>query len=619
MRQKLPLLSLSLPSVKTAVFSVLWMTFIAIQLTNLPASQALTSITNLAVSDSGTELRAVSAMPSVSEVPTSLVAVASTPPARTKLDAIEGNHLGKKSMAATKANTAVALSATLRQLEDQITVLEQDEEANAEVLSALRDSYKRLQNELVTLTIRLDAIEITANEHNRRLSALEKVQIHGDATFGTLSDFSRGSGSKSGIENATSSVGRLRLTIDAPVYESKGEDDKLGNGTISARIIGAFGRYGPSAAANSNTYGSAYAFNAYSRIASDISAFNEGFGTGAVGSGTGKLNGQNGFTSATRPNIFLESLFYKQNIKAGVPFVTELPSFGKKRKASAPDKQRSADVYAGIVRWWDLFDVSPYRGDEQSQFQNNAFINTPGIAVNYAMPMAGYVLHQGLGKSASMDFSTAIGSVDVGDFADTLNVTYEEKVFYKPAFLPEKFQKPGSVYAGGYNVTMSGNRNFNKLLASSYSFDPTYAKDSLNGVYLGWNQEWWKGIGTTVNYLLNSDSPTAVLLTSQQPGPAGAAIGARNAFSAVFSIPMSALGATKRVNDTIGLGYAGVNIQNGFQGPSTTYEHVVETYYRFKINDSFSVIPSVQWILNPIGSLANAPITVLGLRASYRF
>jgi carbohydrate-selective porin OprB len=96
-------------------------------------------------------------------------------------------------------------------------------------------------------------------------------------------------------------------------------------------------------------------------------------------------------------------------------------------------------------------------------------------------------------------------------------------------------------------------------------------------------------------------------------------VGARNAFSTVVSVPLSIFGNHKRSADTIGLGYAGVNIQNGGQGPSTTYEHVVETYYRFKINDSFSVIPSIQWILNPIGNLANAPITILGLRASYRF
>lgn len=595
-------------------------------------SKALTSITNLAVSETtenGTDLRSTAASPL--DAPTShtggqaFVAVATTTPALTKLEAIQNNNIGKKSALATKANTAIALSGTLRQLEEQIAALEQDEDANADVLAALRDSHKRLQQELITITTRLEAIEITNKEHNRRLSALEKVQIHGDATIGTLSDFSRGHGSKGGIENATSSVGRLRITIDAPVYESKGEDDKLGTGTISARIISAFGRYGPTAAAKSNTYGSTYSFNAYSRIASDISAFNEGFGTGSVGSGTTKLNGQSGYTSATRPNIFLESLFYKQNFKAGVPFVTDLPHFGHKpRKKVSPDRQRTADVYAGIVRWWDLFDISPYRGDEQSQFQNNAFINTIGVAVNYAMPMVGHVLHQGLGKFASLDFSTALGSVDVGDFADTLNVTYEGKLFYKPAFLPEKLQKPGSVYAGGYNVTMSGNRNFNRLLASSYSynsvnFDPNYAKDSLNAVYFGWNQEWWKGIGTTVNYLWNSDSPTAVLLTSQQPGPAGVAIGARNAFSTVVSVPMSVFGTHKRAADTFGVGYAGVNIQNGGQGPSTAYEHVVEAYYRFKINDNFSVIPSFQWILNPIGNLANAPISILGLRASYRF
>ena len=79
MRQKLSLLSFSAPSVKTAVFSVLWMALVAIQLTGMPASHALTSITNLAVSDSGADLREVSSAPSATEAPTSLVAVAATP------------------------------------------------------------------------------------------------------------------------------------------------------------------------------------------------------------------------------------------------------------------------------------------------------------------------------------------------------------------------------------------------------------------------------------------------------------------------------------------------------------------------------------------------------------
>jgi hypothetical protein len=524
------------------------------------------------------------------------------------------------SQGSSKVNTVVALSGLLRQLESDIKTLEASDNQDQEVLDGLKESQSRLQKELEVLTSRLDNL---VQDQNTRLSQLEKLQIHGDASFGLMHDMGNGRNGRQGIEDSTTAAGRLRLTIDVPVVEAK-EDSKIGAGTLSARIIGAFGRYGPAASKGSSTFGNNYAFNAYSRVAADISAYNEGFGTGAAGNPG--VNGQNGFTSYLRPNIFLESLFYKQNLRSGIPVLTDWP--GRKLLfKDKPDFKATADFSAGLIRWWDWFDVSPYRGDEQSQFQNGAFINIPGIAVNYAQPMAVYSLHQALGKSASLDVTTGVGSVDVGDLADTLNTTYEAKLNYLPRFLPEALQKPGSLYVGGYNVFLSGNRNFNKIVGKNYTtrngqaFDPSFGQQTINSFYAGWNQEWWRGIGTNVGFVMNTNSPTTVMLTSQQPGPAGSSLGAKSAFTSVVNIPMSAFGLKKRGGDSLGLGYAWTNVTDGLPnvGNYAHMEHVAEVFYRMKLTENFSIIPSAQLIMNPTGSNLNAPITVLGLRASYRF
>jgi hypothetical protein len=524
---------------------------------------------------------------------------------------------------------AVALSKLLGNLNDQLTSLEAQKADKADI-EALQRLQAQARTDLQTLTASLNeglAVNATKNaEQDGRIKLLERVQIHGDMTVGALADISNGgTGGNTQLQDSISSVARLRLNIDVPVVEPENEDSKWGQGIISTRLIAAVGRYGPAGNAGGNT-GTNYAFNAYSRVSSDVSAFNEGFGTGAAG----KLQGQNGLTSNTRANLFMESAFYKQKLRSGVPLLTDLPGFDI--MPDSPDWKTTGDIYAGIVRWWDLFDVSPYRGNEMAQFQNNAFINIPGIAVNVAQPMVGYALHQGLGKAASADFTTAIGSVDVGDALNGLNLTYEAKLNYLPTFLPEAMQKPGSAYVGAYHIWLAGNRNFNKNIqtASSYTrrdgtaFDPNFGNSNVTSVYAGWNQEWFRGIGTNVSFLYNPNSPTAILFTTQQPGPANVAAGAKTSLSSVVSIPMTAFGkGTFRPNDSIGLGYAYVQVMDGGSDFSSIsgrgLEHVAEAYYRFQINPSFNIMPSVQVIGNSLGLTQNKFNTVLGCRMNYMF
>lgn len=536
-----------------------------------------------------------------------------TAPARTGSDS-------KGVSSQSKADALLRLSQTLRQLQAEITELEADAETNADTIEALKASKQVIEAKILSHSKQLDVLGDKIEQQDKRLTALEQVQIHGDLSVGSIADMSRGSrGDKTGINDAISTVGRLRLTIDAPVLQPS-EDSKLGVGAVSARIIGAYGRYGPignaSGGQTGSAYGSNYGYNAYSRIGADISAFNEGFGTGA----TGTLNKQTGDTSYTRPNLFIEAAFYKQNFKAGIPLLTALPT--KTHLADKEGFNTSADLMAGLVRWWDVFDVSPYRGDEMSQFQNIAFANTPGIVVNYAQPMITYQLHQGLGKHLNADFTGGIGSMDVGDAMNGFNATYEGKLSYLPAFLPSRYQKPGSVYVGGYSVTMSGNRNLTQVVGANYKNRAGNALDltgqqSVQALYAGWNQEWWRGIGTSVGVLMNNDSPSVAVLTSQQPGPAGLGIGAKRAMNAVVQVPTTALGWHKRTKDTFGVGMALVDIYDN--SADTSVERVGEVYYNLRLTDAFSIIPSAQVIVNPAGANKHTPITVLGCRMSYKF
>jgi carbohydrate-selective porin OprB len=89
---------------------------------------------------------------------------------------------------------------------------------------------------------------------------------------------------------------------------------------------------------------------------------------------------------------------------------------------------------------------------------------------------------------------------------------------------------------------------------------------------------------------------------------------------------MSALG-TWREKDEIGVGYAFVDFNNpnntqlNNQGEqdASNLEQVVETYYRVQVGDHFSVVPSVQLIMNSFGMSANNIRTLVGVRTNYTF
>jgi hypothetical protein len=380
---------------------------------------------------------------------------------------------------------------------------------------------------------------------------------------------------------------------------------------------------------NQGGAGPANPFNGYSRIAADSSANNEG------------LNSSNSLLGITggsnlRSSLYIEDMHYHQHFKAGIPLLTDW-TFGANTDKSW---QASGDLYVGSMPWRYLYDKSPYRGNEQTQFQNTAFVNTPGVAVNQNAPMIAYQWHQQLGSdNLSADLTTGLGSINVGDVMDGLNLTYEGRLNYKV------LDMPGNLYAGGYNIWGMGNTtNPAALLTGNVNRSGgtsrvAAGRQSTNAVYAGWNQEWYKGIGTTINYMYTSNGGWnyAYLTNNQTLGANTAAVrtavgtttpvtvGARQSVTGVLSIPMSVFGV--RENDVFGVGYSAISLQkdgltNNFPSRTrfrNTWEQTVEAYYKYAVNDAFAIIPSVQIISNSLGIAQNGINTVIGLRTSYAF
>lgn len=572
-----------------------------------------------------------------------------------KYDVIEGypDHTFRGERNATRWELAAALNALIKSVGRDLARLgaEKADKSDLETLARLQDEFK---NELAALQARTEALESRASaieaknaEQDQRLSLLERTQLHGDASIGVLADMNRAgtrdalSGNNSGrdgIRDAISAIGRLRLTMDVPVKEDK-EDSKIGAGEIHTRLIAAFGRLSPNAAQQNNA-GPIGSYNSLSRIASDAALANEGFGNRGIGGGSVGSN--------VRSYLYLEDLHYHQHFKAGIPVLTDW-MLG----AGSDDAKwaTTGDLYVGSMPWRYLYDKSPYRGNENTQFQNSAFVNTPGIAINQSNPMIAYQWHQKLGSdSLSADLTTGVGTFNVGDVMDGLTATYEGRLNYK------LLDEPGSMYAGGYNVWSAGNtNNGNNYLTSSGAFAgntiptnrsggatgfrPGVGTYSTNAVYAGWNQEWYKGIGTTVNYMYSSNGQNNYFLNSNNQllgnfggtvrgGQAAATpftLAVHQSVSGVLNIPMRVFGV--RENDVFGIGYAAVDIYSNNLGIanfnrtrySQKWEQTAEAYYKWAVNDAISIIPSVQFINGGMGIRQNGNTWVVGLRTSYTF
>lgn len=564
-----------------------------------------------------------------------------------KYDVIEGypDHTFRGERNATRWELAAALNALIKSVGRDLARLgaEKADKSDLETLAKLQDEFK---NELAALQARTDALENRASaieaknaEQDQRLGLLERTQLHGDASLGVLSDigsrgardqFSAPGSNRDGIRDGISAIGRLRLTMDIPVKEDK-EDSKIGAGEVHTRLIAAFGRISPNGVgASGATNGSV--FNGYSRISGDASNGNEGLFSNNLGGGV--VGGSN-----VRSNLYVEDIHYHQHFKAGIPLLTDWTM------GSASDDKNWAttgDMYVGSMPWRYLYDKSPYRGNEQTQFQNTAFVNTPGVAVNQNSPMLAYQWHQQLGSdSLSADLTAGVASINVGDVMDGFNTTYEGRLNYKLGSLP------GNFYGGGYHIWGLGNTTNSATLLGATPINRSgtlsrsgNARNSTNAFYVGWNQGWGKGIGTTFNYLLSDGglwnygytsnnqtlgaSNAAVRLTSGTAGT-GVAVAARQSLSGVLSIPMDVFGIRK--NDVFGVGYSLIQLRSDRIGDNfprgtrfhNAWEHTLEAYYKYAVNDAISIIPSVQVISNGLGVRENGINTVIGLRTSYSF
>lgn len=554
-----------------------------------------------------------------------------------KYDVIEGypDSTFRGNRTPTRWEMAAALNSLIRAVGRDLARLgaEKADKADLQTLARLQEQFR---NELAALQARTSALEARAaaieaknTEQDNRLSLLEKTQIHGDMTFGGLWDISEdGVGGGDGIREAISALGRLRLTLDVPVKEES-EDSFLGRGDVHTRLIAAFGRFAPGGGEGGTT-GLLNPINGYSRIATDRSAFNEGISAGTI------VGGGN-----IRSNLYVENMHYKQHINPGVPLLSDwFPGMDV-----VPDEdewETTGDLYVGVVPWRYLFDRSPYRGDELHQFQNVALVNTPGVPTNYNMPMIAYQWHQLLGSDdLSLDLTAAVGTIDTGSWGSAWNLSYEGRLNYG-SVLGEDWDMPGSLYAGGFHMWDTGAFSPANTLRAGRNHvggGPGLAMtqdDSQEGFYAGWNQGWFEEVGTTVNYMLASNGESNLLYTTAnqsalggpltQLTPAGTGLvgySVRQAISGVLSVPMGSVLPGWRDEDAFGVGFATLDVyRNGFEDSDTVdkaWEKVLEAYYRWQVNDSVSVVPSVQFIWDRAGVEQNDFTTVLGLRTNFTF
>lgn len=536
-----------------------------------------------------------------------------------KCDAIEGYP--SKKFKGTRYATRWELAAALSDLQDcfgrDLARAGAQNKADLETLARLQDEFK---DELAVLGARTDALESRASaieaknaEQDTRLSLLEKTQIHGDFSAGLLSNVAGNN-----QEDAIGAIARLRLSLDIPVVEEQ-EGSYLGEGKVHARLI---------AAAGNNASLGAPGFSGLSRIAADRSAFNEGFDNG-----NGALN------TNSRLNMYVERLYYTQDLKPGIPVLTNL-GMGD----GSPEWDASGQVFAGIVPWRDYFDKSKYRGNELTQFQNSSFVNLPGLPMNANMAMIGYAMKQGLGEKTSFNLTAALGAPSTDDVLNTYLITYEGRLNYN---LPIAGDLPGSFYVGGYHTLASGSTSGNAvanqtastlLLSNGVNAMATGAlvNQAQHGVYVGVDQELYKGIGTNIGYFYNGASDNATLLNSLNSingngfntavlnGRAGTlggnrlGITPRQALSAVFNVPMETIAPGLRDGDHFGVGYAAIDFAQNI-GADDGMEQVMETYYTYYLNDHVSFVPSFQLSKNRLGVGGNDVSLGFGFRTNVQF
>ena len=505
-----------------------------------------------------------------------------------KYDVIEGYPAGKNGKSLFKGTQAVTryeMAAALRDLLQGGKVISTGDVNN---LNQLRNEFAP---ELAALDARTEALEArtTVLENN----ALKAVKIGGDLSVGALSNFTSGEKTGSNANNA-SVVSRLRITVEAPIVEDK-EGSKLGEGRVKARLVAAVGNNGAG-------------FNGLSRIASDASANNETINS----TGTAQ-------TANTRLNAYFDRIVYEQDIKHGVPLLSNLyiaEALGK--DASDKNWQAGGTVFAGLVPWRDYFDKSAYRGKENDQFQNNAFVNIPGLASNLNSSSIGYAMFQNLGENTKLNVTTAFGANNPNDALNYYTASYEARLNYNWANLDNR---KSALYAGGIHVFNDGNNSASiPTLNDRGGVNNGFGTTPSHTVFAGLDQEIYKGIGINLGYMYNNVRRGDVVLNglNNNNGTFRRGISPRQAISAVLHVPTATLGF--RDGDTFGVGYAMVDFQDSLStSQADRFEQVGEAYYNFKVNDRLSLIPSLQVGSKIAGTNTNDLSYGAGFRASVKF
>ncbi len=446
--------------------------------------------------------------------------------------------------------------------------------------------------ELGALKARTEALEA-------RVGAIEaekdRFKVGGDFTVGALGGFESGDNS---YGDAIQAISRLRLTVEAPVY--KGEEGKfLGEGRVKVRAIAAVG---------SNTGG----IMGQSRIAADASNSNQ---AGSLGS-----------TNA-RQSVYLDRAGYEQDFNLF---------------------NNSHTLFAGIMPWRDYFDKSAYRGDENTQFQNSALTNIPGMPTNATLAMAGVKTNFVINDDLTVGLTAAYGAPNERNVQNNYFANAEARADYNWANLDNR---KTSVYAGLVGI-FNDNSNYQFSGAASQigslAADPdqkvngisnaalgrsgttsAYGPGNTHLVYVGLDQEIYKGIGLHADYMYNNAKAGSAYLNGMNQnynntggfstfGGMNVGLAPRQAGSVALHIPTKTLGF--RDGDNIGVGYAVTTFSDSFTTDGRDrIAQVVETYYNFRLNDRVSIIPSLQAGITPFGRSDQDLFYAGGLRTSIKF
>jgi hypothetical protein len=425
--------------------------------------------------------------------------------------------------------------------------------------------------ELAALKARTEALEA-------RVGALEaekdRFKVGGDFTVGALGGFESGDNS---YNDSIQAISRLRLTVEAPVY--KGEEGQfLGEGRVKVRAVAALG---------SNTGG----IMGQSRIAADASNGNE--------------LGSNGSTNS-RQNVYLDRAGYEQDFNLF---------------------NNSHTLFAGVLPWRDYFDKSAYRGDENTQFQNTALTNIPGMPTNATLAMAGVKTNFVINNDLDVGLTLAYGAPNERNVQNNYFANAEARANYNWANLDNR---KTSVYAGLVGIFNDNvNYQFNSTALARSGSTSTYGPGNTHLAYIGLDQEIYKGIGLHADYMYNNSKPNSAYLNGLNQnynnvngfngfGGKNIALSPRQAASVALHIPTKTLGF--RDGDNIGVGYAVTSYKDGFSSDGRDrMAQLVETYYNFRLNDRVSIIPSLQAGITPLGRADSDLFYAGGLRTSIKF